>query len=361
MDPSFGARLRSQRERQQVALSTIAEQTKIRAALLEELERDDVSHWPSGVFRRAYIRAYAQAIGLDPDTIVREFLALYPDPLEEVSEALAVTVGSSESTRRRPPTRLRFLIGSALGALPVRRGQPAATSGMAGAGIAFDPRRQSLEHDVLDHHEFEDDLLEVSGIAVPAAEMAEADDRGVHLDHDVAAVAPAVSVRPEALASHEQPSARLDLSAMADLCTRLARTADPGELTPALADAAALLGAVGMILWMWDAQASALRAVLSHGYSDQMLAHLPAVPLDTDNAIAAAFRSAAPRVVNGNDAETGAVVVPLTTPTGCAGVLALELRDGGERHEGVRAFAVILAAQLSTLIECPPMLHAATG
>ena len=75
MDATFGARLRAQRERQQVALTTIAKQTKIRVSLLEELERDDVSRWPTGIFRRSYIRHYATAVGLEPDAVVREFLS----------------------------------------------------------------------------------------------------------------------------------------------------------------------------------------------------------------------------------------------------------------------------------------------
>ena len=79
---SFGARLRRQRERKRVTLSAIAERTKIHQPLLEELERDEVSHWPSGIFRRAFIRAYAEAIGLQPDDVVREFLTVYPDPVE---------------------------------------------------------------------------------------------------------------------------------------------------------------------------------------------------------------------------------------------------------------------------------------
>src|ERR1700747_1306512 len=89
MPDSFGARLRARREQQQVALSTIAEQTKIKVALLEALERDDVSHWPSGIFRRAFIRAYAHAIGLDPGVTLRDFLDLYPDPIEVVSRVRA--------------------------------------------------------------------------------------------------------------------------------------------------------------------------------------------------------------------------------------------------------------------------------
>jgi len=46
MPESFGARLRQRREEQQIALSAIAEQIKIKSSLLEALERDDVSHWP---------------------------------------------------------------------------------------------------------------------------------------------------------------------------------------------------------------------------------------------------------------------------------------------------------------------------
>src|SRR5205814_4285746 len=35
-----------------------------------------------GVFRRSFIRAYAKAIGLDPEVVVREFVERFPDPTE---------------------------------------------------------------------------------------------------------------------------------------------------------------------------------------------------------------------------------------------------------------------------------------
>ena len=79
---SFGSRLRYERERRQIALKSIAESTKISLALLEGLERDDVSRWPSGIFRKSFIRSYAEAVGLKPDVIAREFVERYPDPLE---------------------------------------------------------------------------------------------------------------------------------------------------------------------------------------------------------------------------------------------------------------------------------------
>ena len=72
MELSFGARLRAQREQQQVSLTAISAATKIKVGLLEGLEADEVSHWPNGLFRRSYVRDYARAIGLDPEATVRE-------------------------------------------------------------------------------------------------------------------------------------------------------------------------------------------------------------------------------------------------------------------------------------------------
>ncbi|MGE3512956.1 MAG: helix-turn-helix domain-containing protein, partial [Vicinamibacterales bacterium] len=79
MNDSFGARLRRQRERQHITLAQIAASTKIKASLFEELERDDVSRWPGGIFRRSFMRAYAEAIGLDPDVTCREFTEHFPE------------------------------------------------------------------------------------------------------------------------------------------------------------------------------------------------------------------------------------------------------------------------------------------
>jgi len=88
---SFGGRLRYERERRQINLRSIAETTKISVPLLEGLERDDVSRWPSGIFRKSFVRVYAEAIGLDPEPVVREFVERYPDPLE-VETAVHTTV-----------------------------------------------------------------------------------------------------------------------------------------------------------------------------------------------------------------------------------------------------------------------------
>src|ERR1044072_5801053 len=91
MEASFGTRLRQQRERHGIALAAIAEQTKIKQSLLQELERDNLSHWPTGIFRRSWVRNYARAIGADEDAVVSELCALYPEEpvtVEEIASAL---------------------------------------------------------------------------------------------------------------------------------------------------------------------------------------------------------------------------------------------------------------------------------
>lgn len=70
----FGAKLRKAREGRGISLRQIAATTKISVAVLEALERNDVSRLPGGVFSRAFVRSYASEVGLDPDQVLHEFL-----------------------------------------------------------------------------------------------------------------------------------------------------------------------------------------------------------------------------------------------------------------------------------------------
>jgi transcriptional regulator with XRE-family HTH domain len=90
MSDSFGVRLRAERERRQLSLSAIATQTKINIHLLEGLERDDLSRWPAGIFRRSFLRVYADALGLDSAPLLREFLVRFPDPGDPQHERQAL-------------------------------------------------------------------------------------------------------------------------------------------------------------------------------------------------------------------------------------------------------------------------------
>jgi len=76
---AFGSRLRQERERRDISLAAVSESTKIAQSLLAALERGDASGWPPGIYRRAFLRVYATAIGLAPDAIVAEFSRLFPE------------------------------------------------------------------------------------------------------------------------------------------------------------------------------------------------------------------------------------------------------------------------------------------
>lgn len=362
---TFGTRLRLRREEQQIPLATIAEQTKISVSLLEALERDDVSRWPKGIFRRSYLRDYASAIGLEPDTALREFQGLYPDPDEhdDVGEVLAHAhnIPGYQAPARRPPTRLRCLIDSAVSALPALNLPPVARNGFRAERLArpMEVRLPQLPTPYVPSSEIEPapDVAHAHDVvhALDVAHALDAEPAAEAAPTSEATPAPAVAAVAVAVA-HDEPG--VDLSEVAQLCTRLACALDVCDITPVLDQAVRVLRAAGLIVWVRDSVGRALSPVFVHGYSRALSAHLAPVAWDADNALARAFNAAEMQVVEGDDFATGAVVVPLLTPTGCAGVLALELKHRVERLECVRAAATILAAQLSTLLGAPVLTAA---
>jgi hypothetical protein len=74
----FAFRLRLYRERKRISLREIAAVTRIRLERLEGLERGDLTHWPRGLYARAWVRAYAAMVGLDPVDTLDEFCRLFP-------------------------------------------------------------------------------------------------------------------------------------------------------------------------------------------------------------------------------------------------------------------------------------------
>jgi Helix-turn-helix domain len=333
MPKSFGARLRQHREEQAITLITVSEQTKIQVALLEALERDDVSHWPSGIFRRSFIRAYSHAIGLDPDVVFREFVEVHPEPAD-IAAALAAAAAEAARTNGGPPNRFRDLVGSALGSLSRRRRSP-----------VIDTRPPvNYAARVDDVPEPTDPIRD--SMASPAPEPAP----GAKADAPAPPRSEPASAEGVKVVAAPPPAPQPDLTAVARLCTRFARVENPAEIQPLLQEAARILEAIGLIVWIWDPVVEELRPALVHGYSDRVLAQIPPVKRDADNATAAAFRSAEARAIGGGDHSSGALVVPLLTPAGCAGVLALELQRDNEPTTAVRSVATILAALLAQLI-----------
>ena len=96
---AFGPNLRRVRIQRGVSLERISADTKVGIALWAGLERNDLSRWPAGIYARAYVRAYAQAIGLDPESTVDEFCRTFTHGdrrAESVIRGQAEIVGHDE-------------------------------------------------------------------------------------------------------------------------------------------------------------------------------------------------------------------------------------------------------------------------
>jgi transcriptional regulator with XRE-family HTH domain len=374
MRETLGARLRQQREERQVSLAEIAAQTKIKASLLDGLERDDISQWPSGIFRKAYVRSYAVAIGFDPDAAVREFLAVYPDPVEVVESPPA------------PRSRLRSLVETAFDSLtrlrdapsdpppvedeitpiappkPVTVLKPKATLGTVsaetvGAGSVppipalsptetipagkGTPTRGSSADATMDS---EAPLKAELSVGLPSnAETGAAR----------AAATPGVSTAQSTPEVPRRPPLDPDLLAAARVCTELGRVKTTAQVHPLLKEASKILSARGLIVWLWDGVADELRPAFVHGYPSKVRTHLAGVRPDADNVTAEAFRAGETRGVSGTGQAPGALAVPLLTPGACAGVLAIELPHGSEKTPSVQAVATFFAAMLAQLLGGP--------
>ena len=74
---TFVTRLRRERQRNGISLEEIARQSNVKPELLEAFENNDLTDWPKGLYARAWVRAYAVAVGLDPVDTVDEFCRLY--------------------------------------------------------------------------------------------------------------------------------------------------------------------------------------------------------------------------------------------------------------------------------------------
>jgi hypothetical protein len=167
-------------------------------------------------------------------------------------------------------------------------------------------------------------------------------------------VSPPVSAEPlpEPPPQVEQGSPA-DLASVAELCTDLSRVTATAALPDLLGRVALALDASGVILWI--SAGEQLFPVTGHGYGQDVLARLPPIARDAENATADAWRKGRLTVVGATGpADNGAIVAPLLGPHGCLGVLAAEVRHGAEHNPAIRAVAAVIAAQLATVVPAWP-------
>ena len=101
----IGSTLREERRRRGLRLEDVEKGTHLSARFLDAIEREDFDRLPSGVYRRSFVRGYADFLGLDGDAYAREYEHRFapPEPEPEpvrprarirIAPALAVVAAS---------------------------------------------------------------------------------------------------------------------------------------------------------------------------------------------------------------------------------------------------------------------------
>ncbi len=113
---NFGDHLRAARIARGISVRDISARTRIALRSLEALEQNEVAKLPGGIFSRAFVRAYAQEVGLDPDETVRLFVEQFP--IDHVTagstDAVEGEIGRGQEALRRRQ-RLGYLLTAAIG------------------------------------------------------------------------------------------------------------------------------------------------------------------------------------------------------------------------------------------------------
>ena len=108
---SFGEEIKRERELRGISLREISDATKINMRFLEALEKNDFEHLPGGQFNKGFIRAYANYIGVDPETMVNSYL-LELSKQEEAKKPFSPAIPPSE--KKKPKKWLLLLIIAAM-------------------------------------------------------------------------------------------------------------------------------------------------------------------------------------------------------------------------------------------------------
>jgi len=164
----------------------------------------------------------------------------------------------------------------------------------------------------------------------------------------VAKATPVVKVSPP-----EPPPRQVDMERMAALCTDLAKVTDTRALPDILERTAGILDAGGVVVWIADPDGRELSPILIHGYPPQLATRLGTIPRDAANVTASAYRTGLLQTLKGDTVSDGAIAAPLVSSGGCVGVLAAEMKHGGEQQEVLLSAAAIIASQLATLVGPP--------
>ncbi|MFD2628454.1 helix-turn-helix domain-containing protein [Oceanobacillus kapialis] len=96
----IGVRLKEAREAKNISLESLQESTKIQKRYLVAIEEGNMKVLPGKFYARAFIKEYANAVGLDPDELLEE----YKEEVPKTEEQEEVQYTRMQRTRRSANT-----------------------------------------------------------------------------------------------------------------------------------------------------------------------------------------------------------------------------------------------------------------
>ena len=114
----FGKLLGDARAARGLTLQEVSASTKIPVSKLQAIEHDEIGSLPGGVFTRGFVRAYAEAVGLDPQEVLAQFESRFPAE-SSVATLHATHAGRANERLAKRQRRARGLIWLALPAAPL--------------------------------------------------------------------------------------------------------------------------------------------------------------------------------------------------------------------------------------------------
>jgi len=96
----IGTRLKQARERRELSLADISARTRIPVHALDAIEHNDFNRLPGGVFRKAFIKAFAVEVGADGKALASEYRETYEIDRAALAMAAAATAKKDEYRAR---------------------------------------------------------------------------------------------------------------------------------------------------------------------------------------------------------------------------------------------------------------------
>jgi cytoskeletal protein RodZ len=95
--PSFGDKLKKEREKRAITLDDVSLTTKIGTRFLRALEEEHFDQLPGGIFNRGFVRAYARCVGLDENQTIADYLLASGEAPPQKAEVAEPVPGAKAS------------------------------------------------------------------------------------------------------------------------------------------------------------------------------------------------------------------------------------------------------------------------